>query len=310
MENEMTPLPRELTGYLAPDGFLPELTREVGDGVLRLGRLVLCPGPAVDAAWAQNVWHSPRVIAFESIAQAANALKGLGRRWALYDEHLRNRGRAKLIQERLSGPSPKSFRFGTTTPNSPLGSWTLLDDRTLLASARCSSPFAHGDIQFLEDKTGPPSRAYLKLWEVFTLLGQSPKPGQLCLDLGSSPGGWTWVLQKLGARVISVDKAPLAPGLANLEGVDFRVESAFAQRPEKIGPVDWLFSDVICYPHRLLSLVTQWLEAGAAKNYVCTIKFQGETDFETIDRFRAIPNSRLLHLAHNKHELTWVWGKG
>ncbi|GAB6060747.1 SAM-dependent methyltransferase [Desulfonatronum parangueonense] len=306
----ITPLPEELTGYLAPEGFLPELTREVGDCVLRLGRLVLCPGPAVDAAWAQNVWHSPRVIAFESIAQAANALKGMGARWALYDEHLRNRGRAKLIQERLPGPSSKPFRFGTPAPRAPLGSWTLLDQRTLLASAQCSSPFAHGNIQFEEDKTGPPSRAYLKLWEVFTLLGRHPEPGQLCLDLGSSPGGWTWVLQNLGARVISVDKAPLASGLAKLEGVDFRAESAFAQRPEKIGLVDWLFSDVICYPSRLFGLVSQWLESGAARNFVCTIKFQGETDFETIDQFRSIPGSRLLHLAHNKHELTWVWGKG
>ena len=73
--------------------------------------------------------------------------------------------------------------------------------------ARCASS---------KTAAAPPNRAYLKLWEALTLAanmpdGRMPRPGELCLDLGSSPGGWSWVLQKLGARVISVDKAPLDP---------------------------------------------------------------------------------------------------
>jgi 23S rRNA (cytidine2498-2'-O)-methyltransferase len=39
---------------------------------------------------------------------------------------------------------------------------------------------------------------------------------------------------------------------------------------------------------------------------VCTLKFQGPTDHETARRFAAIPGSRLMHLHHNKHELTWI----
>ncbi|SMP50406.1 23S rRNA (cytidine2498-2'-O)-methyltransferase [Desulfonatronum zhilinae] len=319
-------VPRGGVGYLAPEGFLPELLRELGavEGVL--GRLALCAAPfahpvavrpitvfpatalpaTVLPAWAQNIWHDLRVIPFTSIAQAATALKGLGPRWALYDEHLPRRGRARLIQQRLRGPSSRPLVFGDPLPKLPLGSWTLLDDTTLLASPHCSSPFAHGEALFAEDKTGPPSRAYLKLWEVFTLLDRRPRPGQLCLDLGSSPGGWTWVLHELGARVISVDKAPLDARLAGLPGITFRAESAFAQDPQAFGPVDWLFSDVVCYPERLLAMVRRWLDAGTVRNMVCTIKFQGETDFQVVDRFRSIPHSRLLHLAHNKHELTWV----
>ncbi len=322
-------VPRGGVGYLAPEGFLPELLRELEavEGVL--GRLALCAAPpavqvaglptivlpatdfptTVFPAWAQNIWHDLRVIPFTSIAQAATALKGLGPRWALYDEHLPRRGRARLIQQRLRGPSSKPLVFGDPLPKHPLGSWTLLDDATLLASPRCSSPFAHGEARFVEDKTGPPSRAYLKLWEVFTLLDRRPDPGQLCLDLGSSPGGWTWVLHKLGARVISVDKAPLDARLNGLPGITFRAESAFAQDPQVFGPVDWLFSDVVCYPERLLAMVRRWLDAGTVQNMVCTIKFQGETDFQVIDQFRSIPHSRLLHLANNKHELTWIWGR-
>jgi 23S rRNA (cytidine2498-2'-O)-methyltransferase len=158
----------------------------------------------------------------------------------------------------------------------------------------------------VEDRTGPPNRAYLKLWEAFTLLGRRPGPGDLCLDLGSSPGGWTWALQKLGARVISVDKAPLDPEVAALPGVTYRRQSAFALDPAEIEPVDWLFSDVICYPARLLRLVERWMASGRARNLVCTIKFQGATDHRTARAFAAIPGSRLMHLAANKHELTWA----
>jgi hypothetical protein len=48
----------------------------------------------------------------------------------------------------------------------------------------------------------------------FTLICERPQPSEFCVDLGSSPGGWTWVLQKLGARVLSVDKAALDPSVA------------------------------------------------------------------------------------------------
>jgi 23S rRNA (cytidine2498-2'-O)-methyltransferase len=160
-------------------------------------------------------------------------------------------------------------------------------------------------VRFVEDRTAP-SRAYLKLWELFTLLGKRPYPSERCIDLGASPGGWSWVLQRLGARVVSVDKAPLDRSLVGLAAIDYRRESAFALDPRTIGPVDWLFSDVVCYPKRLLTLVQRWLAADTVRCFVCTVKFQGATDFDVMQAFAAIPGSRLLHLHHNKHELTWV----
>jgi 23S rRNA (cytidine2498-2'-O)-methyltransferase len=113
-------------------------------------------------------------------------------------------------------------------------------------------------------------------------------------------------LARTGARVISVDKAPLAPEVAGLPGIEHRSESAFALDPRAIGPVGWLFSDVVCYPARLLALVERWLDAGTCRRFVCTIKFQGDTDHATAARFAAIPGSQLRHLFHNKHELTWI----
>src|SRR5215207_5325842 len=294
----------ERTAYLAPDGFTAELAQELGDAEPVHERLLVAPGPPRSAAWAQNFWLDPQEIQVASIGDAARKLRDIQRNWAPYAPRLHRR--AMLIQERLPVVSAKPLAFGEKAPAAPLGSWTLLDETTLLAAPRCTSPFPNGEVRFVEDRTGPPSRAYLKLWEGLTLIGQRPGPGDFCLDLGSSPGGWSWALQRLGARVVSVDKAPLDPDIVRLPGIEYRAESAFALDPAAIGPVDWLFSDVVCYPARLLGLVERWLVQGTCGRFVCTLKFQGATDHATAARFAAIPGSTLRHLSHNKHELTWI----
>jgi 23S rRNA (cytidine2498-2'-O)-methyltransferase len=292
------------TAYLAAEGFVDDLVEELGGAREVLGRLVLADGPPRPAAWAQNVWLEPLVMPIASIGDAAKRLRAIQRNWWLYG-HAHHR-RAALIEERLPKVSAKPLAFPSPPPTAPLGSWTLLDPGTLLASPRCSSPFPNGEVLFVEDREAPPSRAYLKLWEALTLIGEHPGPGDRCLDLGSSPGGWTWVLASLGAAVISVDKAPLDPRVAAMPGVEVRRQSAFALTPAEVGPLDWLCSDVICYPERLLRLVSTWLEAGTCRRFLCTVKFQGRTDHQAARAFAALPNSRLMHLSHNKHELTWI----
>jgi 23S rRNA (cytidine2498-2'-O)-methyltransferase len=293
----------ERTAYLAADGYVEELAHELDGVERRHGRLLIASGPPRPAAWAANVWLEPREIKIASISDAAAKLRAIQRNWVMYAPELYRR--ASLIQDQLPTVSAKPLVFGAPSPAAPLGSWTLLDAETILAAPRCTSPFPNGEVHFVEDRNGPPSRAYLKLWETLILIGCRPGPGERCLDLGSSPGGWSWALQQLGAQVVSVDKAPLAPEIARLPGIEHRQESAFARDPRTLGPVDWLFSDVVCYPARLLALVERWLAASMCRNFVCTLKFQGATDHETARRFAAIPGSQLRHLFHNKHELTW-----
>jgi 23S rRNA (cytidine2498-2'-O)-methyltransferase len=109
-------------------------------------------------------------------------------------------------------------------------------------------------------------------------------------------------MAQLGAAVTAVDKAPLDPAVAALPNVSAMQESAFGLEPR---PVDWLVCDVIAYPERLLALMQRWI--GSARRIVCTVKFQGQTDFAAQDGFAAIEGSCLMHLFHNKHELTFVW---
>ena len=291
------------TAYLAAEGFSEQLEHELGGVDARHGRLLIASGPPRPAAWAANVWLDPQEVAIASISDAAAKLRAIQRNWAAYAPRLYRR--AMLIQRQLPKVSAKPLVFGSPLPAAPLGSWTLLDAGTMLMVPHCTSPFPNGEIHFVEDRSGPPSRAYLKLWEALTLTGRRPGPGAICLDLGSSPGGWSWALQQMGARVISVDKAPLAPEIACLPGIEHRQESAFALDPRTVGLVDWVFFDVVCYPGRLLALIERWLAAGTCRNFVCTIKFQGPTDHDTARRFAAVPGSQLRHLFHNKHELTW-----
>jgi len=293
----------ERTAYLAAEGYVDELGHELGAVDRRHGRLLIATGPPRPAAWASNVWLDPQEIKVASISDATAKLRAMQRNWTFYVPRLYRR--ATLIQKQLPKVSAKPLVFGTPPPSAPLGSWTLLDTGTVLAAPRCTSAFPNGEVHFVEDRAGPPSRAYLKLWEALTLVGSRPEPGEWCLDLGSSPGGWSWALQHMGAQVVSVDKAPLAPAVARLPRIEPRLDSAFALDPSAIGPVDWLFSDVVCYPARLLALVERWCAAGICRNFVCTLKFQGETDHATARRFAAIPGSQLRHLFHNKHELTW-----
>ncbi len=300
--------PREMTAYQAPAGFLAELLAELAvSGVRPVAvrePLVLAEGPPLPLAWVQNVWPGAAFLPAPSIGQGAKALRDLARNWALLPiAHFR---RAALIQDKLPKVSAKPLAFGQPLPSAPLGAWTLWEENLILASPGALSPFARGEAHFLEDKTGPPNRAYLKLWEALTLAPLRPGPGDLCLDLGGSPGGWAYVLAGLGARVFCVDKAPLDPAIDALPQVEFCRGSAFSLEPAWVGPVDWLFSDVICYPARLLTLVQSFLSLDPAPNIVATLKLQAETDHEAVRAFAAIPGGRVLHLFHNKHELTFL----
>jgi len=296
------------TAYLAADGFDAQLREELARaGVVvsaEHGRLLVSERPAIASAWAANIWHDCIEWPVESIGSAAKALRGLQRNWAMYAP-LHHR-RAALIQDKLPHVSAKPVVFPAAAPTAPLGSWILLAPDRMLAAAHCSAPYPNGEVVLVEDKEGPPSRAYLKLWEALIRLRRWPQPGERCVDLGACPGGWTYVLARLGAAVVAVDKAPLDPKVAAMPGVEWRGESAFAIEPESIGPVDWLFSDIICYPSRLLRLVERWRASGLVRNFVCTLKFQGETDHESAAAFAALPGARVLHLHHNKHELTFM----
>jgi len=260
--------------------------------------------------WARTTMLNPFIVHFDSIGEAAGELKKIQRNWAPYQYTCFRR--AQLIQEKLPYINLKERKFPVKIPNSEIGLYTLIDEHTLIASAETTSYLPAGTLHFVEDHENPPSRAYLKIQESLTMANlltgiELPKAGDKCFEAGACPGGWTWVLVGLGAYVHAVDRAELAPELMKDPLVKFQAHDAFTLKPQDIGPFDWVFSDVICYPERLFSWINEWMESGMTKNMICTIKMQGEIDWPLIAKFAAIPNSHVMHLNYNKHELTWIW---
>ncbi len=293
--------------YLAPFEHETDLAQELQFKALNVvsqkGRLFLVEGSRQDIVWAQASWLAVHSIPITSIADGAKKLKALNRNWALYS--IGQHRRAELIQAQLPHYPTKPIAFLHKRPDSPMGGWTLWENDLILASPNTLSVYPLGEMSFQEDQVNPPSRAYLKLWEFFTCHApRLPRPDEHLLDMGACPGGWSWVLQSFQGQVTAVDKAPLEARIASLPRVTVREESAFGINPNDLPPVDWFFSDIICYPERLLELVKKWHKHGV-KNFVCTLKFQAETDHQTTERFVQELGGRVLHQHHNKHEVTW-----
>lgn len=297
-----------VSGYLAPHGFEKDLNLEILRNqdleiLFQKERLFVVKGPSSDLMWSQWTLSNLQKHEFESITKAAQFLKSQGKFWLSGSQHLHRR--TQLIEEKLPKVPQKKLNLGAPLMDLPCGGWFLESENILWWSVQPSLPYKNGEISFVGDEEAP-SRAYMKLWEAFARIGKAPQTNQKVIDLGSCPGGWTWVLAQLAGKVISVDTAPLDPKVSKKNNVQFLKKDAFKLEPSSVGPVDWLFSDIICYPDKLFDLVMTWQESGFVKNWVCTIKFQGPTDFAALERFQKIPGSKIMHLNANKHELTWV----
>lgn len=169
------------------------------------------------------------------------------------------------------------------------------------------SPFV-GGFNNVEDDKKAPSRAFKKLVEAQEILGHKINEGDHLVDLGACPGGWTYVARKNGAVVTALDRSPLVSELMEDTKVDFLKSDAF--RYEVNTPVDWVVSDIICAPERILELIEYWVKGRKCKHFVFTIKFQGHKDYGLLKKFKKFAKEikeyqvKLKQLNANKNEVT------
>jgi 23S rRNA (cytidine2498-2'-O)-methyltransferase len=166
------------------------------------------------------------------------------------------------------------------------------------------SPFPRGEVPMAVDKAAP-SRAFAKLVEAEQRLGRRIAPGETCVDLGASPGSWTYVALQRGARVMAVDRAPLDDDLMRNPALEFHRGDAFKFTPGT--PVDWLLCDVIAAPEKSMDLLCDWVEHRRARHFVVTIKFKGHDDYPTLERLKEMLPRQcdeffLTRLCANKNE--------
>lgn len=168
------------------------------------------------------------------------------------------------------------------------------------------SPFVGGDIPLAEDKAAP-SRAFAKVVEAELRLGIRIRAGETCVDLGASPGSWSYVAIQRGAYVTAIDRSPLREDLMSHPRLNFQRADAFKFKPEQ--PVDWLICDIIAAPQRSLDLLLEWLREGRMRRFIVTLKFKGSDEYPLLEEVKAqVPSLcrdfRLMRLCANKNEVT------
>jgi 23S rRNA (cytidine2498-2'-O)-methyltransferase len=153
-----------------------------------------------------------------------------------------------------------------------------------------------------------PSRAAAKLLEAFAWLDRAPEAGELCVDLGAAPGGWSWVLLERHAKVLAVDPARLDPIIASRRGLTHLRADAFRFEPEE--KVDWLVADMAWRPLEAAALYGKWARRGWARMLVANVKLPMRKKAEYLLRVRDILGSsgwqslRARQLYHDREEVT------
>lgn len=290
--------------------FLREAKAKGVTFLAELGEFFIAPAGAPDLVWATDISYDAHEVEIPSITKGADHIRSLASKLNLTRFTLlegNHHRRATLIAEALRAREPEALSYLDPPKKEPIvkrAGFFLLTPETGIVLLDSITPYPGGGVPLREEKEGPPSRAYLKLWEAFARIGEYPERGARVLDLGSCPGGWTWALARLGCEVLSIDGAPIEPAVAAMPGVTFRKGDAFKLPPEKC---DWVFSDMICEPTRLVTLLQAWTRSGACERFVISIKFKGTADQAAIDELKRIGGGGCLrHLRQNKHELTWI----
>ncbi len=170
---------------------------------------------------------------------------------------------------------------------------------------RALSYFPGGEVAQATDKQAP-SRAFAKLVEAEVRMGRRIEARDTCVDLGASPGSWTYVAARRGARVTAVDRAELRADLMHDPNVQFRQGDAF--RFEPTAPVDWLLCDVIAGAERSSELLLDWLRRRWCRHFVLTLKVDHAGSSDVLWQLaRDLPEQAsefwLLRLCANKKEV-------
>ncbi|HXG46459.1 MAG TPA: SAM-dependent methyltransferase [Methylomirabilota bacterium] len=265
-----------------------------------------------DLLWQTVTTHLPQEQPWHLHVVSHYGVAGAGaHRCQLIREALRETlGRKRRSLRRLLRKAPVPFAPADSLVQllltGPDAGWlSLLPAPAPFENRQVVSPFAKGEIPVAEDKSAP-SRAFAKLVEAELRLGRRIGPGETCVDLGASPGSWTYVAVQRGARVVAVDRSPLREDLMRTPLVRFEQGNAFTFEPPT--PVDWLLCDVIAAPERSMKLLLQWLRRRWMRHFVVTIKFKGTGDYAQLDLLKREAPSlatsfHLTHLCANRNEV-------
>jgi 23S rRNA (cytidine2498-2'-O)-methyltransferase len=155
-----------------------------------------------------------------------------------------------------------------------------------------SSPWEMG-IPRLRFPAGAPSRSTLKLEEAFLVFLADEerarhlrRRGLTAVDLGASPGGWTWQFVSRGMRVVAVDNGPMGPAVLGSGLVQHVRGDGFTFSPKR--PVDWMVCDIVEQPSRIARLAAQWVARKWCRFSIFNLKLPMKKRYEEVRRCRDI----------------------
>jgi 23S rRNA (cytidine2498-2'-O)-methyltransferase len=165
--------------------------------------------------------------------------------------------------------------------------------------------------------SGAPSRSTLKLAEAlmeFIPEREQPRrlaPGMTAVDLGASPGGWTWQLVQRDLTILAVDNGPMDAALLETGQVKHRRDDGFHFRPADA--VDWMVCDMVESPSKIARLAARWIGEGWCREAIFNLKLPMKKRWEEVIRCRAIIDEalggggyylRMKQLYHDREEIT------
>jgi 23S rRNA (cytidine2498-2'-O)-methyltransferase len=156
-----------------------------------------------------------------------------------------------------------------------------------LSYVKNSAPWRMG-IPRLKFPAGAPSRSTLKLEEALHLFLSEKdwttllKPGSHAVDLGASPGGWSWQFASRGMRVTAVDNGGMDGQLLRSGRVRHIRGDGFTFSPQC--PVEWMVCDIVEQPSRIARLAAQWLGRGWCNRSIFNLKLPMKKRYEEVKR--------------------------
>jgi 23S rRNA (cytidine2498-2'-O)-methyltransferase len=162
-----------------------------------------------------------------------------------------------------------------------------------------------------------PSRSTLKLAEAIDeFLDEKERakrlaPGMTAVDLGASPGGWTWQLVQRGLMVIAVDHGAMDEALMETGQVKHRRDDGFHYKPAE--PADWMVCDMVESPSRIARLAAGWIAQGWCRETIFNLKLPMKKRWEEVQRCRGLIDEalggagyflRMKQLYHDREEVT------
>jgi 23S rRNA (cytidine2498-2'-O)-methyltransferase len=155
-----------------------------------------------------------------------------------------------------------------------------------------------------------PSRSTLKLDEAINwFLSREQqeslfKPGMHAVDLGASPGGWSWQLVNRGLLVTAVDNGPMDKALMSTGMVEHLRSDAFTYLPDS--KIDWLVCDMAERPLHVSRLIARWFTHRSCKAAIFNLKLPMKKRYPSVLECkqlleRELSRAGIKHTLHIKH---------